>query len=846
VNSDVSSDVSTDVSTEAGGGPGGGPGTDRYLCVHGHFYQPPRENPWIEVVEQQDSAWPYHDWNERITAECYAPNTTARILDDRGRITALVNNFARMSFNIGPTLLQWLQDRAPEVHTRVIEADERSRKRYGGHGSAMAQAYNHAILPLASERDRRTQVLWGIRDFQHRFGRDPEGMWLAEAAVDVSTLEHLAEQGIRFTVLSPYQAARWRSDDGGWIEVSDGSIDPTQPYQVVLPSGRHIAVFFYDAAVSQAVAFEGLLNSGDVLADRLLGAFRDRPGPQLVHIATDGESYGHHHRHGEMALAQALRRLARDPSVQVVNYGQYLELHPPRHQVEIIEGSSWSCAHGVERWRADCGCSTGHEGMHQAWRGPLRSALDQLRDRLAEHFEVAAGALLRDPWAARDDYIDVVLDRATELGGFLQRHAHSDLDASATTEVLRLLELQRHAMLMFTSCGWFFDEVSRIETIQILHYAARAIQLAQVTGGPEGLLEELLAGLELAESNLPEYGDGRRIFEEHVLPSIADERNVAAHFAISGLFHRYGPSERIGCFEVVRGDEQVSDAGRARLAYGQVIIRSVVTLEEHPFEYGVLHFGDHNFAAGVRPRGEPEAYDRLAADLEEAFAEVDFAATLHRLDEHFQGRSYSLRDLFRDEQQRILGILLDATLEDAEATYRSIYRPRAALMRFLTGIGTKLPPPLHNAAEIVVNAELRSSFAGEVDPTRVRSLIDEAERFGIELDAEGLAHALSATFRAMSDRIDRALGNPKVFARFDDEERRFFEQLDGLLDIVSELPFEVDLVVAQNVCWRVLTSLRPTLVERAEGGDSVAARWREHIDRLTDRLGLAVPEPASA
>jgi alpha-amylase/alpha-mannosidase (GH57 family) len=672
--------------------------SERYVCVHGHFYQPPRENPWIEVVEQQDSAWPYHDWNERITAECYEPNTTARVLDDGGRIVALLNNYGRMSFNVGPTLLHWMRDHAPAVHERLVEADQRSRKRFGGHGSAMAQVYNHAILPLASSRDQRTQVIWGIRDFQHRFLRDPDGMWLAEAAADTASLEQLAEHGIRFTVLSPYQAAGWREDSGPWHDVHGGDIDTTQPYEVRLPSGRSIAVFFYDASVSQAVAFEGLLDSGDVLADRLLGAFRDRPGPQLVHIATDGESYGHHHRHGEMALAHALRRLTEHPDVRLVNYAQYLDLHPPTREARIVEGGSWSCAHGVERWRADCGCRTGQPGMSQAWRAPLRDALDWLRDELEPHFESAAGELLTDPWAARDDYIDVVLNRVPRLPGFLERHARGPLDAAATVRVLQLLELQRHAMLMYTSCGWFFDELSRIETVQVLHYAARALQLAEATGAPGTLLQGFLHRIEHAESNLPEFGDGRRIFEEHVLPAISDERKVAAHFAISGLFRRYASTDRIGAYEVERGEEEVSDAGRARLAYGRVTVRSVVTTEETPFEYGVLHFGDHNFAAGIRPRGTDEEYARLATDLEKAFAEVDFAATLHQLDQHFGGRSYSLRDLFRDEQQRILGILLDTTLEDTEATYRAIYRPRAPLMRFLTGVGAQLPQPLRNAA----------------------------------------------------------------------------------------------------------------------------------------------------
>jgi alpha-amylase/alpha-mannosidase (GH57 family) len=343
---------------------------DRHVVVHGHFYQPPRENPWLELVEQQDSAWPAHDWNERITAECYRPNLAARVLDDEGRITALVDNYSTMSFNVGPTLLAWMADHAPEVHAAIVASDAASMERFGGHGSAMAQVHNHAIMPLCNDRDRHTQVRWGITDFRHRFGRDPEGMWLAETAADTPTLEALAEHGIAFTVLSPHQAAETRTIGAkGWTDVTGGRVDPTVPYRVELPSGRSIAVFFYDGQVSQAVAFEGLLHSGDRFAQRLLGAFPDRDGPALVNIATDGESYGHHHRQGEMALAQALQRVAATDGVRLTNYAEYLALHPPQHEARIIEGSSWSCAHGVERWRADCGCTNGETGGSQAWRG---------------------------------------------------------------------------------------------------------------------------------------------------------------------------------------------------------------------------------------------------------------------------------------------------------------------------------------------------------------------------------------------------------------------------------------------------------------------------------------------
>ncbi|HET8916453.1 MAG TPA: glycoside hydrolase, partial [Candidatus Binatia bacterium] len=357
----------------------------RYICIHGHFYQPPRENPWLESVELQDSAYPYHDWNERVTAECYAPNSVSRILDGDNQIIQLVNNYSKISFNFGPTLLAWLEAKAPDVYDAILEADRESQKNFSGHGSALAQVYNHMILPLANARDRRTQILWGIRDFQRRFKRLPEGMWLPETAVDIESLEILAELGIRFTILAPHQADRVRPIGGRvWHDVSGSRIDPTQAYEQRLPSGRKIALFFYDGPIARAVAFEGLLSSGEHLANRLVGAFDDgRNRPQLVHIATDGESYGHHHRFGDMALAYALNTIESNQLAQLTNYGEYLERHLPTHQVEIIEKTSWSCFHGIDRWWSNCGCNSGgRPGWNQEWRTPLRGALDTLRDSL--------------------------------------------------------------------------------------------------------------------------------------------------------------------------------------------------------------------------------------------------------------------------------------------------------------------------------------------------------------------------------------------------------------------------------------------------------------------------------
>jgi len=349
---------------------------ERYICIHGHFYQPPRENPWLEAIELQDSAYPYHDWNERITAECYAPNAVARIVDGDNRIVKLINNYARISFNFGPTLLSWLEAKAPEVYAAILDADRDSQLRFSGHGSALAQVYNHVIMPLANSRDRKTQIRWGIGDFTKRFQRAPEGMWLAETAVDVETLELLAEQDLRFAILAPHQAARLRAiGERQWQPINGIAIDPSRAYRQVLPSGKTIALFFYDGPIARAVAFEGVLSRGEHFVDKLMAGFSNaRDWPQLVHLATDGESYGHHHKFGDMALAYALDQIETKQLARLTNYGEFLAQHPPTHEVEIAEKTSWSCAHGIDRWWSDCGCNSGaHPDWNQKWRTPLRS-----------------------------------------------------------------------------------------------------------------------------------------------------------------------------------------------------------------------------------------------------------------------------------------------------------------------------------------------------------------------------------------------------------------------------------------------------------------------------------------
>jgi alpha-amylase/alpha-mannosidase (GH57 family) len=807
----------------------------RYVCIHGHFYQPPRENPWLEAIERQDSAQPYHDWNERVTAECYGPNALARILDG-DRIVRIVNNYARISFNCGPTLLSWMEANAPEVYRAIQEADRDSAARFGGHGSAMAQPYNHMIMPLATRRDQVTQVHWGLRDFQRRFAREPEGMWLPETAVDVPTLEVLAERGVRFTVLAPSQAARVRrKGETAWEELNGTRVDPTRPYEVPLPSGRTIVVFFYDGPISRAVAFERLLHRGEDLARRLRGGFSDeRDWPQLVHIATDGETYGHHHRFGDMALAYALHALETGGGVELTNYGQYLERHPPTHQAEVRERTSWSCVHGLERWRSDCGCNAGREGWSQAWRGPLREALDGLRDELAGPFEEHARRLLHDPWAARDGYVDVVLDRSFEARErFLAGHARRELSAEETVCVSKLMEMQRHLMLMYTSCGWFFDDLAGIETVQVLTYAARVLDLAREALGRDRE-EEFLARLGQARSNVPEHGDGRQVWAKLVKPAAVDLLRVGGHYAISSLFHKQGSRVRVYCYGVERLEHRALRAGEARLATGWASVTSETTGESEPVSYGVLHWGDHNVNGGVHPFQGEAAYREMEAEVGAAFGQADFPQVVRLLDKHFGTSTYSLRTLFADERRAVLDQVLRASVEDTEADYRQMYERRAPLMRFLTSLGLPLPPTFRAAAEMVLNAYLRETLESfEPDPARVADLIEHARLEGVPLDDTAHGFTLSRTIRRLADaQVGRPSDLPAL-VRF-----------EAAVRLARSLPFEVELWHAQNGYHGVREDLLGPMRERAAAGEEQARTWLHHFLALGDLLGFQRPEGA--
>ena len=805
---------------------------ERYICIHAHFYQPPRENAWLEAVELQDSAYPYHDWNERVTAECYAPNSASRILDGDGRILQIVNNYSKISFNFGPTLLSWMEQKSPAVYQAILAADRESQRLFSGHGSAVAQAYNHMILPLANRQDKYTQILWGIRDFESRFGRHPEGMWLPETAVDLQTLEVLAELGIKFTILSPYQAGRVRPLGGrAWRKVDGGRIDPSMAYAVRVPSGATMNVFFYDGPISRAIAFEDLLADGKRFSERLLGAFSDtRTWPQLVHIATDGETYGHHRAYGDMALAFALNYIESSKLARLTNYAEYLEKHPPTQEAKVIGNSSWSCVHGVERWRSDCGCNSGgHSGWNQQWRAPLRQAFDWLRETVAPRYETEARKLFEHPWETRDAYIDVVLNRSRDnVVSFMNGQAKRELSLVEIVNGLKLLELQRYLMLMYTSCGWFFDDLSGIETVQVIQYAGRALQLAGQLF-PDDFATPFLDLLAQARSNLPDQGDGRSIYERYVQPAMVDLEKVGAHYAVSSLFEDYGQNTRIYCYDVERMEYRTSRQGKLRVVLGQAKVVSEITWESDQITFGVLHLADHSVIGGARQYqgGDAgDAYRVLDQEVEKAVSSGDLAELVRLVEKSFGSSTYTLRSLFRDEQRKILGLILEEATDEARALYRNFHDEHAHLIRFVTDLGVPLPRRFRLAVDFTLNSELLDAFsADEVDLNKSRAILEEIQRTGVKPDAVTLEFALRRTIE-------------RLFARFvvNPVEPGLLQRLEQTIDLVLSLPFEVRLWEAQNTYYSLMRDYAGQVQERAEHGDVEAQAWLEGFARLGEKL----------
>ncbi|WP_421655911.1 DUF3536 domain-containing protein [Leptothermofonsia sp. ETS-13] len=740
-----------------------------YITIHGHFYQPPRENPYLDAIERQPSASPFHDWNERIYYECYRPNAFARVLNDRGDVLRIVNNFEFLSFNIGPTLMNWLERYDVETYQRILEADRKSCDRLNGHGNAIAQVYNHIIMPLANERDKLTQIRWGKEDFRSRFGRDPEGMWLAETAVDSATLAALVAEGIKFIVLAPSQALRCRPlpttdhPNPEWIEVGGSQIDPTRPYRCYLKSqesgagsqelgGRdpgadanspvpnnqqlttnnYIDIFFYDGPISRDMGFDdSALSSSYNLTNRLGQAVRgDRRPSQLIAVATDGETFGHHKGGTEKCLAYSFIHEFPNRGWTVTNFAHYLSINSPSWEVELKSVTAWSCAHGVDRWQDDCGCGGGGE-WHQKWRRPLRDALDWLRDQLIKVYEEAGRKLFRDPWQTRDEYIQVIRDRSlTNVTAFLARHQTHKLCPAEQTDALRLLEMQRHALLMYTSCGWFFEELSRPEGVQILRYAARALELAGDVTGIQ-LEKGFVERLGLAPSNVDCFKHGAEVYRQLVKSAQINLKQVAAHYAISSLFTNFAREQQIYCYTAHQLDYQMQRMGALSLAIGQLNLTSEITRESANLVFAVLHLGGWDFHCCIQPFSGRQDYSLVKDRLFEALQQASAAQTILAMNQIFGDQSYNLQSLFAEERHRIMRLLTQETLTRLDQLYTQVYRDNYGVLMAFHRDELVVPQELQVAAEVALSHRALLS---------IRALEQESSDLSSEGGQLGLNH----------------------------------------------------------------------------------------------------------
>ncbi|WP_366524943.1 DUF3536 domain-containing protein [Acaryochloris sp. IP29b_bin.137] len=797
-----------------------------YVTLHGHFYQPPRENPYLGTIERQSSAAPFHDWNERIYHECYRPNAFARIFNDQGEVINIVNNFEYLSFNIGPTLMSWLETYDTEVFQRIIEADRKSCERLQGHGNAIAQVYNHIIMPLANHQDKVTQVRWGKADFQSRFGRDPEGMWLAEAAVDMATIEVLIEEGIRFIILAPSQAQRCRlmpianDTDNTWEEVGGAQIDPTRPYRCYLPDReRYIDIFFYDGPISRDIGFNAVLSSSQNLANRLGQAVRcDRKPSQLISIATDGETFGHHKRDTEKAIAYAFHHTFPQLGWTVTNYAHYLSLHPSTWEVQLKPVTAWSCGHGVDRWQADCGCGGEGSLWHQKWRRPLRDALDWLRDQLSDIYQEIGGLLFQDPWETRNRYIEIMgqfpgQGQSVPSGGgtdpiqaFLKTQQNHDLADEEQVDALRLLEMQRHSLLMYTSCGWFFAELSRPEGVQILRYAARAIDLAADVAGIS-LESEFIQRLALAPSNVDLFETGAGVYQQLVIPSQIDVQAVAAHYAITSLFNPYPAQHPYFCYQAEQIDYQIQRLGSLSLAIGQLQLTSNVTLESEHWVFCVLHLGGWDFHCGVQLFSGRKPYGEMKAKLFNTLQQASATNIVLAISDAFGHQHYGLHDLIPEERHRIISLLSQETLSRLNQLYTQVYRDNYGVLMAFQYDDLEVPPELLTAAQVALNHRALNALKGlekemsdpELETSQVgASDLAELAAIATEADQAGCCLKLDAAYPLLEDLILRLL-----WQLFHQVDVALFphriQRLQTLLNLVHQLQINIHLDRAQEL-----------------------------------------------
>ena len=821
---------------------------ERYAVIHGHFYQPPRENPWIEDIERQEGAAPFHDWNEEITYQCYLPNTVSRVLRN-GKIADLVNNYSYISFNFGPTLLMWLEQHFPQVYDGIIEADSISMRRNNGHGNAMAQVFNHLILPLENLRDKHTQVAWGFRDFESRFGRKPEAMWLPETACNLETLDVLIDHGLKFVVLAPTQAEKIRPfGKDKWTDVSSNSIDPRKPYRHYMygedgskNDKRFIDIFFYDGGLARSFAFSNITASAQTCADAIMKAFGSPDfSPVLMNVALDGETFGHHHQYSDMCLAFLAKYELLRRNVKIVNYGYYLELCPPKDEVQIKpgtngEGTSWSCAHGVSRWRDDCGCTTGRMDFHQKWRRPFRQALRSLRDVLTPVYESEGDRIFHDPWKARDEYVDIIIDRSDDnVDRWLRGHVKVELDSRTRTKAIQLLEMQRYAMYMFTSCGWFFDELSRIETVQCMVYAARAAQLCREATGLD-YEPKFKSDLELAPSNVPQFGNGRAVYEKFVQPAKASWDKIVAQYAIRlVMLPENAAPDRIYRFTVKGNGAEWERFSNWIFGIGRAHFFSGTTYEQRDAAYFFVYLtGTTMVQCFVKDCPGVQECEEMRQKIMAQAPELLNVGIRNIAGQFFNDPPFMLNDLFREDREKVISALMRERIETSKSDFKRIFYENVNLMDDYKSMGWLIPDELKIPSQYAIAVELAERLhasASDWNFDRVREIgkfLELSRKLGFQLnfsEAESVLHRMVMV---------------KISMLIDDLNLHDAQQLHEALDLAADMQVSYKPYEPQNLMFHLLNEHVRKIIDRrenvAEKGEVV-----ELVLKAAEKMGFDV------
>ncbi len=790
----------------------------KYLTIHGHFYQPPRENPWIEEIEMQESAYPDHDWNEKISAQCYSPNAVSRMVNSNNQIIEISNNYQYISFNFGPTLLSWLEKNDPMAYERIIQADINSRKLYNGHGCAIAQVYNHIIMPLANRNDKITQVLWGLKDFEHRFKRNSEGIWLAETAVDAQTLEVLIDCGVKFTILCPTQAKCINKiGEHNWQDVSWGTIDPSQAYRYYVEGTnkeKYIDLFFYDGSISKSVAFDNLLQDGRKFAYRLNeGYVADRNRDQIINIATDGESYGHHTKFGDMALAYIVQIGAKELGFEITNYADFLENHPPQYEVDIKPVTAWSCSHGVGRWQEDCGCSTGAQPhWNQKWRKPLRQAMDYLRDELINLCSIEGSKYYKDFWKARNNYIDVIIDRNEErINEFLKHNAKKQLSSISRVKAIKLMEIQRFAQLMYTSCGWFFADISGIETVQILKYAARAIELAQEFS-KNNIEKTFLSILQKAKSNISEFGSGKDIYNTWVKPNATGFSKIVAQDAIETIFNNTNVKEKLHnlyCYSIKRNVYKKYKNKHDNLHFGKVEIKSNITLEKKDLSFCVLQTKDYEIYCAVKNYTTNEDFVFEQKEILKDFNEDRIEKTIKTIKTYFDNKIYTLKDIPIDRRKTILENLINQRLREVAKTYNEMYQSLLNPITYLNDLGMDIPEGFRVCAKYTLLSNLEKElltledYADKAKLKRLFKIKHYADKFSIRLTTPKVQEVL---LQKLTDLLLNLKNELKI---------QHIQEILRLFELLEKLSIEIKIQNPQNIFYTIVCEDFEKLIKKA-------------------------------